>query len=106
MRSAAPIEIVREERVELDAEQASLREKRAALFHNGEEMRHRSRLREDDRLADERAALRPADVEHIRQPRDIRERHIVRAAAERVRQARAVKEERHAVCAADFADGG
>ena len=69
-------------------------------------MRHRSRLREDDRLADERAALRPADVEHIRQPRDVRERHIVRAAAERVRQARAVKEERHAVCAADFADGG
>ena len=104
VRAAALVESVREEGIELDAEHASLRQKCAALLHDGEEMRHGALLREDDRLAEECAAFRSADVERIAEPRDGGEGQLVCTAAERVCEPRAVEEERNAVRAANGAD--
>ena len=104
VRPAALIEPVRKERIELDAEHAPLRQKSSVLLDNGEEMRHRVRPREDDCLAEERTALRPADVECIRETCDGGEGQLVCIAAERVRETRPVEEERNLVRAADGAD--
>ena len=104
VRPAALIEPVRKERIELNAEHAPLRQKSSVLLDNGEEMRHRVRLREDDCLAEERTALRPADVECIREACDGGEGQLVCRAAERVRETRPVEEERNLVRTADGAD--
>ena len=104
VRAAALIEAVREEGVELDAEDASLRQQRAALLDDGEEVRHGIRFREDNRLAEECTALRPADVERIAEARDGGERQLAYGTAEGVCEPRAVEEERNPICAADGAD--
>lgn len=78
VRAAALVESVREEGIELDAEHAPFRQKCAAF--------------------------RPADVERVAEPRDGGQGQLVCIAAERVREPRAVEEERNAVRAADRAD--
>ena len=104
VRTAALVESVCEERVELEAEHASFCEQRAVLLDDGEEMRHHVRPREDDRLAKECAAFRSADAERIREARDGGERQLVRRAAERICEPCPVEEERDPMRAADGAD--
>lgn len=59
------VQVVREQRIKLQAEQLALGEQGAVLLHDREEMRCTVLLREDDGLAEERAAFRTADVEGI-----------------------------------------
>ena len=64
VRGDATIEVVREEGVELDAEEAALREKGAVLLDGGEEVL-RGLFCEDDGLSAEGADLGSADVEDV-----------------------------------------
>ena len=69
-----------------------------ALDHGLELARHIA-VREHDRLAAQRAALGAADVEHIGQPCDVRERYIG-ICRQAVAEARAIEEERQIECLA------
>lgn len=102
--TTALVEHVREERVELDAEHAPLREQRAVLFDDGEEMRHGIWLREHDGFTEECPTLRAVDVEHVRQAGNGGERQLACGAAECIGKPRSVEEERDLVCTADRAD--
>ncbi len=96
VRGDAAVEVVREEGVELDAEEAALREEGAVLLDGGEEVLRRF-LREDDGLAAEGADLGPADVEDVAEAGQVRQGEVAGGAGEGVAQAGAVDEQRQAV---------
>ena len=89
----AQVAIVFEQRVELEAEQASFRKYGSAALHHGEEMLGELRTREHRGLAAERAYLGAADVERIDEARDVGQRHVACGRGEAVAEARAVEEE-------------
>lgn len=95
------VQVVREQRIKLQAEQPALGEQGAVLLHDREEMRCTVLLREDDGLAEECAAFRAADVEGIAARGNQRQAHIVLGAGERVGEAGAIEEERELVGLAD-----
>ena len=70
------IQIVREQRLKLHAEQTSLGKKCPVLLHYGEEMRHKFGSRRHDSLSEERADLRSANIKDIAQARHIGKSHI------------------------------
>ena len=102
MAADLEIEVIREERVELDAQQAAFREERAVQFDVGEEMGRRA-FREDHRFAAEGAHFCAADIEDVGQGGDIGERHVGGGAHEAVAEARAVDVEGQGVFVADAA---
>ena len=86
----ALVEPVGEQRVELETQQPPLGEQRAVLLDDGEKVRNESRLRNDDRLAEQRAAFRAADVEDIAQRGKVAQRYVVLRTGERIGKACAV----------------
>lgn len=99
------VEVVGEQRVKLQAEQAAFGQQGAVLLDNGEEMRHATTLREDDGLAEQGTAFRAADVECIGQCREVGEHGVVGRAGECVGQPRTVHVEGQLVALADVVDG-
>ena len=87
---------VREEGVELDAEEAALRQEGAVLLDGGEEVL-RGLFREDDGLAAEGTDLGSADVEDIAQTGQIRQGEVAGGTGEGVAQPGAVDEQGQAV---------
>ena len=104
VRADALIEPVGEQRVELKAEQPPLGEQRAVLLDDGEKVRNEPRLRKDDRLAEQRAAFRAADVEDVAQRGKVAQRHVVFRTGKRIGKARTVDIERQTLFAAERAD--
>ena len=90
IRADALVEPIGKQRVELEAEQPPLGEQRAVLLDDGEKVRNESRLRNDDRLAEQRAAFRAADVEDIAQRGKVAQRYVVLRTGERIGKACAV----------------
>ena len=64
-------EIIREKGIKLDPQNAAFREKRAVLFYDRKKVRDQRRIRNHDRLAEERSALCSADIEDIAKSRKI-----------------------------------
>ena len=93
------IQAVGEQGVELNRVQAALCDHRAVALDHGLELARHIAVREHDRLAAQRAALGAADVEHIGQPCDVRERHVG-ICRQAVAEARAIEEERQIECLA------
>ncbi len=91
------IQVVGEQRVELQAEQPALGKQRAVQFDERGEILGRVAAREHDRLAEHGADLRAADREDVGDARKVVEIRVVRVTCERIAQARAVDEQRHAV---------
>ena len=95
------VEAVLEERLELHAQEAPLRQERAMLLHLGDELADRSALGDHHGLAEERAALGAADVEDVGQAREVGQRHVVGGRGQRVCEARSVDEELEVALATD-----
>ena len=89
----AEVQVLREECVELDAEESPLREKRTSLLDERHEVVWLVVLCEDDRFAAEGAAFGAADVEDVAEFCDVRERHVGLFAREAVCQTGAVQVE-------------
>ena len=96
----AEIQVVRKQRVELQAEQAALGQQRAVLFGNGGEISRHVVLCKDCGLAEQRADLRAADVEHVAQLGQLRQGDVTLRTHQTVAEARAVEEERQIECLA------
>ena len=94
--------LFRKERIELDAEHLALSEHGAVLLHQREEPRHRARLGEHNRLAEEQTALGPADIENVGQTSQVLERHIVRGGTQCIKKPCPVNIKRCAPAAADL----
>ena len=97
----AEIQVVRKQRVELQAEQAALGQQRAVLFGNGGEISRHVVLCKDCGLAEQRADLRAADVEHVAQLGQLRQGNVALRAHQTVAEACAVDVEWDIVPAAD-----
>ena len=96
VRGDPPVEVVREEGVELDAQEAALRQEGAVLLDGGEEVLRRLR-REDDGFAAQGADLGAADVEDVAEVLQVRQGVVAGGAREGVAQAGAVDEQRQPV---------
>ena len=99
------VEIVGEERVELQARHKTLCKDGTVLLDDGEEIRDRVVLRENQCFTQQRAALGPADVEHIAETGEVRQGHIVLRAGEGIGQAGSVHIEAETLFPADSTDG-
>ena len=98
------VEIIGEERVKLEAGDASLGEKCAMLLDDGEEVGDGARSRYHDGLAEEGAALGAADVEDVAEACDVGEGDVVGGAGEGVGQPCAVDVQTQVVPRADLAN--
>jgi hypothetical protein len=97
------IQIIREKRGKLHADDAALRKHRAAALYKRYEMLRRFILVKNDRLAAERADLCAAYVKRVAQSRKLFERNIAGAARKAVAETRAVEEKIKPVFVADAA---
>ena len=104
MPADVEIEIVGEQRIELDAQQPALGHHRPMLLGDGVEMLRRIAAGEHHRLATEAAHLRAADVEHIGQACNVGQREVAGRAREPVAQPGAVDHQRQLVGLADVVD--
>ncbi len=100
------VKAVAEELRKLDAEQPSLGKHPALALNHVTEVVVDVRVVDDKGFADQAAHLRPADVEDIREPREVFNGDVVAVGSERRGQAGAVHVERDAELMTDFADGG
>ena len=105
MLADAEVQIIREEGIELHAQQAALGQQRAVLLDGVHKMRRFVSLREDDRLTAEGADLGTADVEDIAEGSQVRQGEVRGGAGQAVAQARAVNEQQEAVLPAEGGDG-
>ena len=96
VRSDAPVEIVSEEGVELDAQEAALRQQGAVLLDGGEKVLRRT-PGEDYGLSAQGADFGAADVEDVAEILQVRQGVVAFRACEGVAQAGAVYEQRQAV---------
>ena len=87
------IQVVGEQHVELDAEQAALRQHAAALLDVVAEIGLERRVHDDDGLAEQCADLCAADVKHVGERAQVAERNVVFRRRQPVAEARAVDEE-------------
>ena len=71
------VQIICEQGIELDPQNAALRKKRAVLLYDREKVRDQRRIRDHNRLAEERSALRSANIEDIAESRKILQCHVV-----------------------------
>ena len=101
VRGDAAVEVVCEEGVELDAEEAALREEGAMLLDGGEEML-RGLFRDDDGFAAEGADLGSADVEDVAQAGEVRQGKVAGGAGQGVAQAGAVDEQGQSILVRNF----
>ena len=62
---------IREKGIKLDPQNAAFCEKRAVLFYDRKKVRDQRRIRNHDRLAEERSTLGSADIEDIAKSRKI-----------------------------------
>ena len=101
------VEIVLHQRVELDAQKATLGQQGAVLLDDGEEMGRCGSVGvgENDRLATQGATLGAADVEHVAQVGQLLQGHIAALGHQAVAQTGTVDEQRQVVVTADVADG-
>ncbi len=99
------VQPVGEQRVELQAHKPAFRHQRAMLFDLRGGMLGHVVFREYDDLAEQRTHFRAADIEHVGDPGDIRQRHISAGRHQPVAEAGAVNEQRHAVLVTDVRDG-
>jgi len=65
------VQIICEQGIELDPQDAAFREERSVLLYDREKVRDQRRIRDYDRLAEERSALCSADIEDIAKSRKI-----------------------------------
>ncbi len=100
------VETVAEELRELDAEEPSLGKHAALALDHVTEVVVNARVVDDKGFADQAAHFRPADVEDIREPREVLNGDVVLFGSERRGQAGAVHIERDVKLMTDFADGG
>ena len=70
------VKVVLKERFELNPKEAPLRKNRARLLHRRVEVRQEFGRRDDEGLPEERPHLRAADVEDVREARDVFKRHV------------------------------
>ena len=70
------------------------------LLHLRDKLANRPTVGDDDSLAEKGSALGTADVEHIRQTRDIRERDVICRRSQRIRQTSAIDKKLQATLAA------
>ena len=74
------------------------------LLDDRHEMLWHVAVREHHGLAEHRAHLGAADIEHVARRADVLDRHVVAGGGQRVAETRAVDEQRHVVLRADLAD--
>ena len=74
------------------------------LLDDRHEMLWHVAVREHHGLAEHRAHLGAADIEHVGETRDVLDRHVVAGGGQRVAKSCAVDEQRHVVLRADLAD--
>ena len=96
VRRDPAIEIVREERVELNAEQPAFCQEGAVLFHRREEV-FRGSLRENDGFPAEGSDLGSADIEDIAEVFQVREGIVAGRTGQGIAQTGPVDEERQLV---------
>ena len=94
------IQVVGEQRVELNAQQPALGHAAAPLLHNKAEILFQIFVHDDNGFAEQGAHLGATDVEHIAQPRDLWQRHVALLCHQAIAQPCAVNEQRQAVPAA------
>ena len=99
------VKVVLKERFELNPEEAPLRKNRARLLHRRVEVRQEFGRRDDEGLPEERPHLRAADVEDVREARDVFKRHVVLFRRKAVAEARPVDVKRQMMAVADGAKG-
>ena len=98
------VQVVGEQRVELHAQQPSLGEQSSMLLDERHEVLRHVAVREHHRFAEHGTHLGTADVEHVRDARDVFKRHVVAGCGQRVAESCAVNEQWHVVLRADLAD--
>ena len=103
VRSDAAVEVVRKEGVELDAQQAALRQEGAMLFDGGEEVL-RGFLRENDSFTAQGTDLGAADVEDVAEVFHVRQGEVAGGTGEGIAEAGTVDEQRQAVLVGDALD--
>mgnify|MGYP000850121059 CR=1 FL=1 len=59
------VQIICEQGIELDPQDAAFREERSVLLYDREKVRDQRRIRDYDRLAEERSALCSADIKSL-----------------------------------------
>ena len=78
------VEVIGEQRIELDAEQPAFGQQGAMLLDDGEKMGNAAFFRQDDGLAQQRAAFGSADIEDITEPGQIRQGQFIGRAGQRI----------------------
>ena len=106
MPADLPVEPVGEESVELLAHNAHLREQRALLLDNREEVHRHVVLCEHQGLAAKGAHLGTADIEQVCQFYDVLQAHVAGGAHDTVAHPRSVKIQGNAVLPAGLGQGG
>ena len=95
-------EAVGEKRVKLRTEHFAFRHQSAVLLRQRKEMRHCSRFREHHGFAEQKTALRAADVKRVAKPRNVGERHVVTFRRKTVKEPSPVQIKYRAVTTAAF----
>ncbi len=103
-RAIPAVQIVGEQRVELHAQQPSLGEQSSMLLDERHKVLRHVAVREHHRFTEHGTHLGAADVEHVRDTRDVFKRHVVAGCGQRVAKSCAVDEQWHVVLRADLAD--
>ena len=101
----AQVEAVGHKRVELHAEQAALGHEGSVLLDHGEELARRIAPGKDHGLAAEGSDLRAANVEHVAEAGQLRQREVALGAGQRVAQSGTIDEERQPIFAAHGVEG-
>ena len=105
MTADAEVEIVGEERVELQAEQTSFGHQGTMLLDDGKEMTGSIATGKDHGFTTQRTHLGAADVEDVAELSQRRQVYVGSSAAEAIAQSGTVDEERYLVVAAYVVDG-
>ena len=101
----ARVKAAGEQRVELKAQQPPFGEQGAALLHQGAKVRLEGVVANHHGFAKQRPAFGAANVEHVAQPGQVRQRDVADLRVQRVAQPRAIHEQRQPVLAAGLGDG-
>lgn len=95
------IETAAEKLIKLNAQKPAFCQKCAVLLDNRKEVRDQLRIRDDDGLAKQGAALGSADIEGVTEPRQIGKLNVVFRASESIGQPRTVHIQRNLMGSAD-----
>lgn len=98
------VQVVGEQRVELHAQQPALGEQSSMLLDERHEVLRHVAVREHHGFTEHGSDLGAADIEYVRDARDVFKRHVVAGCGQRVAESCAVDEQWHVVLRADLAD--